>query len=232
MDGTLADSGEQHWRAWRDAMAADRPDADPRTVRRGLRPAQRTLPPRVAGRDVTADAEIARFGDDKEAVYRRRIEAEGLRALPGAVDMGRPACGADGVRRSPRRRRGPTSRSCCGRSASTTRDRRRSWAPRTSTTASRRRMSSSPPRAALNVPPRSLHGGRGRRGRRRGGAARRDALDRRQRDARLAADVAVGSLDELAPDAFDQPAAATGRGLACCVRRRERQRSVVRLQTG
>jgi beta-phosphoglucomutase len=35
--------------------------------------------------DATSDDEIARFGDEKEAEYRRLIEAEGLTPLPGAA---------------------------------------------------------------------------------------------------------------------------------------------------
>ena len=36
------------------------------------------------GEDLS-DAEVARFGDDKEAAYRRLVEAEGLMPLPGAI---------------------------------------------------------------------------------------------------------------------------------------------------
>jgi len=84
MDGTLADSGEQHWEAWREAMAATG-----RTLTRGQFTAafgqrNESFLREWLGEDLTADA-ITRFGDEKEAVYRRRVAAEGLRALPGAV---------------------------------------------------------------------------------------------------------------------------------------------------
>lgn len=84
MDGTLADSGEHHWHAWQEAMAAAG-----RTLSRGQFAAafgqrnDRFLRDWLGG-DVSA-AEITRFGDDKEAVYRRRVASDGLRALPGAV---------------------------------------------------------------------------------------------------------------------------------------------------
>ena len=84
MDGTLADSSDQHWRAWRDAMAAAnrRLTYDQFVAAFGQRN-DRFLR-RWLGSDTT-DAEIARFGDAKEAAYRRLIEAEGLAPLPGAA---------------------------------------------------------------------------------------------------------------------------------------------------
>jgi len=84
MDGTLADSSEYHWRAWRDAMAA---------VNRTLTHAQfaaafgqrndRFLRGWLG--DALSDEQLARFGDDKEAAYRRIVEADGLVPLPGAA---------------------------------------------------------------------------------------------------------------------------------------------------
>jgi len=84
LDGTLADSRDQHWRAWRDAMAA---------VNRTLTVEQfaATFGQRNdrflrswLGADVSEE-QLARFGDEKEARYRRLIEAEGLEPLPGAA---------------------------------------------------------------------------------------------------------------------------------------------------
>jgi beta-phosphoglucomutase len=85
LDGTLADSSERHWEAWRDAMAA---------INRSLTRAQfdasfgqrndRFL--RLWLGDDVPDADIVRFGEDKEAAYRRIVEAEGLAALPGATE--------------------------------------------------------------------------------------------------------------------------------------------------
>ena len=84
MDGTLADSGDHHWRAWRAAMAAAN-----RTLTREQFAAafgqrnDRFL--RAWLGDDLSDAQVARFGDDKETAYRRLVEAEGLAPLPGAV---------------------------------------------------------------------------------------------------------------------------------------------------
>jgi beta-phosphoglucomutase len=85
LDGTLADSSDQHWRAWRDAMAelnrtltveqfaATFGQRNDRFVRQWL------------GDDL-ADEAVVRFGDEKEARYRRLIQTEGLAALPGATE--------------------------------------------------------------------------------------------------------------------------------------------------
>jgi HAD superfamily hydrolase (TIGR01509 family) len=84
MDGTLADSSDHHWRAWRDAMAAadrtlTRAQFDAAFGQRNDRFLRSWL-----GADLT-DQQVARFGEDKEAAYRRLVEAEGLASLPGAV---------------------------------------------------------------------------------------------------------------------------------------------------
>jgi beta-phosphoglucomutase len=84
LDGTLADSSDLHWRAWRDAMAS---------INRRLTPQQfaetfgqrndRFL--RAWLGDDLSDEDVSRFGDIKEAAYRRMIEREGLEPLPGAA---------------------------------------------------------------------------------------------------------------------------------------------------
>jgi len=84
MDGTLADSGEQHWEAWREAMAATGRTLTREQFTAAFGQRNESFLREWLGREVTAEA-IARFGDDKEAVYRRRIATDGLRALPAAV---------------------------------------------------------------------------------------------------------------------------------------------------
>lgn len=85
LDGTLVDSGDYHWRAWRDTMAAERFDLtyqqfldsfgqkNDRILRDWLGPA-------------TAAATIQRIGDAKEALYREIAQREGLVPLPGAAE--------------------------------------------------------------------------------------------------------------------------------------------------
>ncbi len=82
MDGTLLDSGEYHWLAWREAMAAEgyaltHPEFTATfgqrndTILRGFFGAE--LP----------DAEVGRIGDAKEARYRTMVREQGIDLLPG-----------------------------------------------------------------------------------------------------------------------------------------------------
>jgi HAD superfamily hydrolase (TIGR01509 family) len=85
LDGTLVDSIEYHWLAWRDTMAAEGVaitydqfldsfgQRNDRIIRSWL------------GQDVTDDF-IRRIGDAKEAEYRRLALERGVAPLPGAVE--------------------------------------------------------------------------------------------------------------------------------------------------
>ena len=84
MDGTLADSGEQHWEAWREAMAAAGRTLTRAQFSAAFGQRNESFLRQWLGAELSPD-EITRFGDDKEAVYRRRVAADGLSALPGAV---------------------------------------------------------------------------------------------------------------------------------------------------
>jgi HAD superfamily hydrolase (TIGR01509 family) len=84
LDGTLVDSGEYHWRAWREIM-----DAEGRPISRqefldsfGQRN-DRILTTWM-GEGISPET-IARLGDAKEARYRQLARDEGLEPLPGAA---------------------------------------------------------------------------------------------------------------------------------------------------
>ena len=85
MDGTLVDSQEYHWRAWRDAMAAD---GTPVTEAQFLASfGQRNDAILGAWLGAGASPErIRRVWDGKEAAYRRLVVGEGLAPLPGAAE--------------------------------------------------------------------------------------------------------------------------------------------------
>lgn len=85
MDGTLVDSGDLHYQAWRETLAPRGRDlARPEfTATFGLRNdaiLRRLLDPAIGA------AEIVRLGDEKEARYRALVTAHGIAALPGALD--------------------------------------------------------------------------------------------------------------------------------------------------
>jgi beta-phosphoglucomutase len=85
LDGTLADSREFHWRAWREAMvAAGRPITEAEFAASfGQR--NDAILSRWLGAAATA-RRIREIGDAKEARYRQLIEHAGLAPLPGAAE--------------------------------------------------------------------------------------------------------------------------------------------------
>jgi beta-phosphoglucomutase family hydrolase len=85
MDGTLVDSEEFHWLSWRDTMAAEGVPIshDQFVVTFGQR--NDSILPRWLGVDATPDR-IQRLGDAKEELYRRLVHESGLAPLPGAAE--------------------------------------------------------------------------------------------------------------------------------------------------
>ena len=85
MDGTLVDSAEYHWRAWRDTMSKE---GSPVTVEKFLATfGQRndSILRQWLGERATAES-IQRIGDVKEAIYREYVRHHGIAPLPGAFD--------------------------------------------------------------------------------------------------------------------------------------------------
>ncbi len=82
LDGTLADSGDYHWQAWRIVMARAGVElTHDRFLARFGQKNDRILRDWL-GPAAPADL-IQRVGDDKEAEYRRLARAGGLAPLPG-----------------------------------------------------------------------------------------------------------------------------------------------------
>jgi beta-phosphoglucomutase len=84
LDGTLVDSEQYHWLAWRDTMVAEgRPITHEEFLATfGWR--NDAILPLWLGERATP-SEIARVGDFKEAKYRELVRARGLEPLPGAA---------------------------------------------------------------------------------------------------------------------------------------------------
>jgi HAD superfamily hydrolase (TIGR01509 family) len=82
LDGTLVDSEEYHWLAWRDSMAAE---GVPITHEQFLKSFGLRNDTIVPGWIPGAPAEtMRRIGDAKERLYRRLVREGGLKPLPGA----------------------------------------------------------------------------------------------------------------------------------------------------
>jgi beta-phosphoglucomutase len=83
LDGTLVDSGDQHWRAWREVMRADGVELTYASFLASFGQRNDRILMAWLGRDVPADR-IGRLGDAKEALYRDLAQREGIVVLPGA----------------------------------------------------------------------------------------------------------------------------------------------------
>lgn len=85
LDGTLVDTAELHWRAWRDAVAAEGLTVTSDQFRASF--GQRNdLILRGWYGEALSDGLVRRIGDAKEALFRRLVEREGVRPLPGAAE--------------------------------------------------------------------------------------------------------------------------------------------------
>jgi len=85
MDGTLVDSAEYHWQAWRDIIARE---GSPITHGQFLATfGQRndSILRQWLGENATPDL-IQRVGDAKETCYRQLVREHGIAPLPGALE--------------------------------------------------------------------------------------------------------------------------------------------------
>lgn len=82
MDGTLLDSGEFHWMAWREALLAERYELTHAEFLATFGQRNDTILRRFFGEDYP-DAEVARVADAKEARYRELVRERGIDLLPG-----------------------------------------------------------------------------------------------------------------------------------------------------
>jgi len=98
MDGTLVDSREQHWRSWREALAAGGESVTEAQFLATFGRRNDAILSAWLGARATPER-IGRIGDAKEASYRRIVAAEGLSPLPGVRDWVR-RLGAAGWRQA------------------------------------------------------------------------------------------------------------------------------------
>ena len=83
LDGTLVDSEEYHWLAWRDAMRDEGIDLTYEKFLGSFGQRNDRILGTWLGPDVDPER-VQRIGDSKEAEYRRLAETRGLQPLPGA----------------------------------------------------------------------------------------------------------------------------------------------------
>lgn len=85
LDGTLADSGDYHWRSWRDTLGAEGIEITYQQFLDSFGQKNDRILTNWLGPDTPADR-IRRIGDAKEALYREFARIEGLVPLPGASE--------------------------------------------------------------------------------------------------------------------------------------------------
>ena len=83
LDGTLVDSNDHHWRAWREVLAPLGVDLTREAYAKLAGLTSEHTVPVVLGRVVPAD-ETARIVAEKERLFREDIRRTGLALLPGA----------------------------------------------------------------------------------------------------------------------------------------------------
>lgn len=84
LDGTLVDSAEHHWIAWRDVMAREGHPVTLGAFTSSFGHRNDTILRGLLGHDLPDD-EVERIGGAKEALYRKFVQEHGLEALPGAL---------------------------------------------------------------------------------------------------------------------------------------------------
>lgn len=84
MDGVLVDSGEYHWHAWRETLAAEGVALSHEEFRRTFGQRNDTILHGLFGPDLAA-AEVDRIAGLKEAHYRRLVRERGIAPLPGVT---------------------------------------------------------------------------------------------------------------------------------------------------
>ena len=85
MDGTLVDSAEYHWQAWRDTMTREGPPIRYEQFQATFGQRNDSILRQWLGEKATPES-IRRIGDAKEALYRQHVREHGIAPLPGALE--------------------------------------------------------------------------------------------------------------------------------------------------
>lgn len=82
MDGTLVDSADYHWQAWRDTMAREGHPITHDQFLASFGQRNDSILRQWLGAQATPEL-IERVGDAKEALYRQHVRQQGIEPLPG-----------------------------------------------------------------------------------------------------------------------------------------------------
>ena len=85
MDGTLVDSAEYHWQAWRDTMSREGSPITYEQFQATFGQRNDSILRLWLGEKATSEL-IQRIGDAKETLYRQHVRQQGISLLPGALE--------------------------------------------------------------------------------------------------------------------------------------------------
>src|SRR5271166_5960436 len=85
MDGTLVDSAEYHWQAWRDTMSREGFTVTHGQFLATFGQRNDSILRQWLGENATPEL-IQRIGNAKEALYRQDVREHGIAPLPGALE--------------------------------------------------------------------------------------------------------------------------------------------------
>jgi beta-phosphoglucomutase family hydrolase len=85
MDGTLVDSAEYHWQAWRETMSREGSPITHEQFQTSFGQRNDSILRQWLGEKLPSEL-IQRIGDAKEALYRQHVRQHGISALPGALE--------------------------------------------------------------------------------------------------------------------------------------------------
>jgi beta-phosphoglucomutase len=85
MDGTLVDSEQLHWLAWKEVMDAEGVAITYQQFRDTFGQRNDTIIPLLLGGTAAAET-VARISGTKEAAYRRKVRDGGITVIEGAID--------------------------------------------------------------------------------------------------------------------------------------------------
>lgn len=83
MDGTMVDTREAHWLAWKKILADEKYDLTWETFLKTFGQRNDTILRSLLGAGLS-DGEVVRIGDAKEEAFREVLKGEGVKLLPGA----------------------------------------------------------------------------------------------------------------------------------------------------
>ncbi len=86
MDGTMADTREAHWLAWKEVLSKEKYDLTWETFLKTFGQRNDAILRSLLGAGLS-DAEVVRIGDAKEHAFREALKREGVMLLPGAGQL-------------------------------------------------------------------------------------------------------------------------------------------------